>query len=202
MGTRNLTAVAIDNGYKVAQYCQWDGYPTGEGHTILEFFKTVDLDTFKRQVREKAFYGTSDEIDAAYAKFISNNGWMNTEQAEAFKKSEYGYLSRDTGAKVLEVIYNASDSVMLCDSIDFAKDSLFCEYAYVIDLNRDVLEIYAGFNTEPLEPSSRFYTDEPKDGEYYPVRLFKEYSLHDLPDDFHDLEAEMRNRYADDMDEE
>lgn len=194
MGTRNLTAVAIDNGYKVAQYCQWDGYPTGQGHTILEFLKTADLDTFKRQVREKTFYGTSAEIDAAYAKF-SNNGWMTFEQSKAFKESEFGYLSRDTGAKVLEVVYNASDPVMLCDSIDFAKDSLFCEYAYVIDLNRDVLEVYIGFNKEPLEPGSRFYTNEPKDDEYYPVRLFKEYSLHDLPEDFEELEAEMNKRW-------
>ena len=189
MGTRNITAVAIDNGYKIAQYCQWDGYPTGQGHTILEFLKTADLDTFKRQVREKTFYGTSEQIDAAYAKF-SKDGWMTFEQS-------IGYLSRDTGAKILEVVYNASDPVMLCDSIDFAKDSLFCEYAYVIDLNRDVLEVYIGFNKEPLEPNSRFYTDEPKDGEYYPVRLFKEYSLHDLPEDFEELEAEMNQRWED-----
>lgn len=194
MGTRNLTLVAMDNGYKVAQYCQWDGYPTGQGHTILEFLKTADLDTFKRQVKEKTYFGTDKEIEAAYAKY-SKDGWMTFEQSKLFQESEFGYLSRDTGAKILEVVYNASDSVMLYDSSDFAKDSLFCEYAYVIDLNRDVLEVYTGFNKEPLDPTDRFYTSEPKGEEYYPVRLFKEYKFSELPEDFVELEKEMSGRY-------
>ena len=29
MGTRNLTIIVEDNKHKVAQYCQWDGYPEG-----------------------------------------------------------------------------------------------------------------------------------------------------------------------------
>jgi len=37
MGTLNLTAVMMDGEYKIAQYGQWDGYPEGQGKTILEF---------------------------------------------------------------------------------------------------------------------------------------------------------------------
>lgn len=37
MGTRNLTCVVKNNKYVVAQYGQWDGYPTGQGQTIVEF---------------------------------------------------------------------------------------------------------------------------------------------------------------------
>lgn len=40
MGTRNLTMVIDRKGeIKVAQYGQWDGYPSGQGATILEFAK-------------------------------------------------------------------------------------------------------------------------------------------------------------------
>ena len=37
MGTRNLVCVVKGGEYKVAQYGQWDGYPTGQGETIVEF---------------------------------------------------------------------------------------------------------------------------------------------------------------------
>lgn len=39
MGTRNLTAVYLDGQYKVAQYGQWDGYPEGQGITVLTFLR-------------------------------------------------------------------------------------------------------------------------------------------------------------------
>ena len=49
MGTRNLTCVFVNGEYKVAQYCQWDGYPSGQGLTILNFLlgkPTVDSKDF------------------------------------------------------------------------------------------------------------------------------------------------------------
>ena len=37
MGTRNLTCVVLDGKYVVSSYGQWDGYPSGQGKTILNF---------------------------------------------------------------------------------------------------------------------------------------------------------------------
>jgi len=37
MGTRNLTCVIKGGDFKVAQYGQWDGYPSGSGKDILEW---------------------------------------------------------------------------------------------------------------------------------------------------------------------
>ena len=39
MGTRHLTCVVKDGDYKVAQYGQWDGYPSGQGIDILTFLR-------------------------------------------------------------------------------------------------------------------------------------------------------------------
>jgi hypothetical protein len=42
MGTRHLTMVVSNNETKVAQYGQWDGYPEGQGVTILTFLRSKD----------------------------------------------------------------------------------------------------------------------------------------------------------------
>lgn len=42
MGTRNLTCIVKDGEYKVAKYCQWDGYPSGKGLDLLHILKEIN----------------------------------------------------------------------------------------------------------------------------------------------------------------
>ena len=39
MGTRNLIIVKLKGEVKVSQYCQWDGYPTGQGADLAKFIQ-------------------------------------------------------------------------------------------------------------------------------------------------------------------
>jgi len=66
-------------------------------------------------------------------------------------------------------------------SDDFIYDSLFCEWAYVIDLDNDTFAIYKGFNKDKLNQSDRFYTEYPNDGGYYACKLYGIFSLDNLP---------------------
>jgi hypothetical protein len=173
MGTRNLTAVMIDGEYKIAQYGQWDGYPSGQGVTALEFLRETDLDKFKEACRNTRFLTEKecDEIDEKYG-----TEW----------KKHYPQLSRDNGADILGIVF--SGVTELQNKIGFAGDSLFCEYAYVVDLDAGTFEIYEGFNKDPIT-EGRFVSGAPeleKSGEYEPVKLIKTYQLNDLPnkDDF------------------
>jgi hypothetical protein len=172
VGTRNLTAVILDGDFRIAQYGQWDGYPTGEGATVLEFLSSFDRTTFERKLRAASFL-TDEEIEAI--------------NADPLWKEKYPHLSRDAGAEILSMVFNGPDGIKLLDKRDFAGDSLFCEWAYIIDLDAEQLEVYKGFNHSPLDSSERFahlpsYTTEHGErNTYYPIRKIKSYPLNELP---------------------
>ena len=71
-------------------------------------------------------------------------------------------------------------STELRNEITFAKDSLFCEWAYVVNLDTEMLEVYRGFQETPLEPSDRFYHLQEENSKYYPIRKTFEISFKTL----------------------
>jgi len=178
MGTRHLTVVKIDGEIKVAQYGQWDGYPEGQGVVILTFLKdlikTEGLSEFKARCRSLRF-----ATEAELKRINKDPKWSEN----------YPELSRDAGGKILEMIAAAETELLLYNQLDFAADSLFCEFAYFIDFDAGTLEVYKGFNRTRLGKDQRFAYLEPKcdkDPEtgkikYYPVRLWHTFELSKLP---------------------
>jgi hypothetical protein len=171
MGTRNLTCVYKNGEYKVAQYGQWDGYPEGQGITILEFLKKVKMDEFSKAIDECRWI-TQEELDKI-DKDINNGILINWQKY-------YPELSRDTGGEILELI-TFKNKRILNNSINFANDSLFCEWAYVVDLDKNTFEVYKGFNKERLSETERFYNAENNEKEYNSVILVKRFDLNNLP---------------------
>ena len=79
-------------------------------------------------------------------------------------------------------------------NILLAADSIWCEWAYVIDLDKGTFEVYKGFNKQPLGKEQRFrylqdlnlHMDKKDDGTlyhngYYPVRHLVTFKLNNLP---------------------
>lgn len=196
MGTRHLIAVVRDGKFKVAQYGQWDGYPSGQGLYILRFLRSAQengLDKFKQQI-DKCRFVTGTELNEIYAPFYDAEGYMDMEQHNRFMQSEYSYLSRDTGAQILKHIANSdSESIALVDASDFAGDSLHCEWAYVVDLDNEIFEVYEGFNDEGpvpvqnkfayLNPTEKFEPKYSGQGQYFPCKLRATYTFDHLPSD-------------------
>jgi len=173
MGTRNLTCVAIDGEIRVAQYGQWDGYPSVGGVECLNFLRTFDKEKFSNKVRASKFIG-DDDLKNLYISYDIN--------FDRFR-ADYPQLDRSIGRDVLKLIETSQDGILLGNSIDFAKDSLFCEWAYVIDLDNGVLEVYSGFNESPLDESERFYSQDPDENGYYPIKLLEKFDINNLPTD-------------------
>jgi hypothetical protein len=81
-------------------------------------------------------------------------------------------------------IYDIDDCIenntkfLLQDNTDFMHDSLMCEWAYVVNIDTNELEIYKGFRQS--KPIGRFRDIEPQ-GKYYAVSLVRVYNLNNLP---------------------
>ena len=196
---------------KVAQYGQFDGYPSGQGLTILNFLRRVNLKKFKEKVDALRFATKEDEkeVNDFLTSIGSTNGWLTMEQGQKYSE-KYGWLARETAGQILSAImgnpikeldFITSKYVgkkfkvrFLEDNSDFAADSLFCEWAYVVDLDKGTFEVYKGFNKTPLGKGQRFrymqdlnlHLRKDNDGKfepakYYPVRHLVTFKLKDLP---------------------
>lgn len=183
MGTRHLIAVFVDGEYKVAQYGQWDGDPEGQGVGVLEFLRGKSTSELKHRF-EKVSWLSEREYKAKLTECGADpeSPMVSFETSEEFNR-RFPHLSRNAGSDVLSAVWARSGQIKLQDSLSFAGDSLFREYAYVIDLDASTLEVYQGFNQSPLPPSERFHgltNLESRDG-YYPVKLWQSFSLAELP---------------------
>lgn len=191
MGTRGLTCIVKGNEYKVSNYNQWDSYPGGQGATALDFLKTkLNLELFNHKVAAVQVL-TDEARQDMLVECGAERGseWISMDVSDKFKE-KFPYLHRDCGAEILEFVQNQPEGIALTPQLNFAADSLFCEWAYVVDLDKNTFEIYKGFNKTPLTPEDRFFflseaahVERRGSDQYYPVKLVKSYSLFELPDE-------------------
>ena len=188
MGTRNLTVIVHNQEVKVAQYGQWDGYPDGQGLTLLAFLSSPPFtEDLKKIVLPKVrFQNEKDKKDKEmFLQSIgSKDGWMNMEQVEKYKK-KYPLHHRDVGGEILFKLLESrfDEEIVLVNSYNFASDSLFCEWAYVIDYDTNTFEVYKGFNTAGISEEDRFFPLYDGENDYYPVKIIASFPLDDLPDE-------------------
>ena len=171
MGTRNLTMVIQNRETKVAQYGQFDGYPGGQGLTILNFLQKCDLGNFRDKISKVSFL-TEDDINLIDSYNLDNSEYIK----------RYPHLNRNVAGEILEMVYDGKCD-KLYDDEDFASDGLSCEWVYVIDLDKNLLEIYSSGNKiYKLTDNDRFgkYGGPDQYG-YYPPTIVGFYDLNNLP---------------------
>jgi len=198
MGTRNITMVVSGRATKLAQYGQWDGYPEGQGLTVLAFSRDNlrtpdDRAAFAHQLELVRFI-SPEQFKGLWEKVLGapiiGDKWRPTDaQVDEFKR-RHPYFTRDHGAEILSLVAKADGPVETRDETDFLADSLMCEWAYVIDLDQLTLEVFRGFNKKPLDERERFHrlTELSRKewrgaDQYFPVRHLRSWRLDDLPSD-------------------
>jgi hypothetical protein len=139
MGTRNLTIVKNNLGEtKIAQYGQWDGYPSYSGIQALNFLRDEYNQTLLNVKLDLVQFVGDEEVDTLYKQYESTD-WENKDFLNA-----YPGLHRDTGIGILEIVANATAPIKSVDNTEFAKDDLFCEGIYEVDFSTNkFITIYA-----------------------------------------------------------
>lgn len=188
MGTRNLTCVVKNGEYKVAQYGQFDGYPDGVGVDILNGLLKPNAINLLRKNVDNLKILTQEAINKEIIKeagSLENYNKLDYGQKIEIRKlidEKYPTPTREVAGNIIEMIVDGYNDYISLD-VSFAADSLFCEWAYVIDLDKNTFEVYKGFNNIPLTENDRFFflEKECKDNGYHPVIKIAEFDLNNLP---------------------
>jgi hypothetical protein len=70
----------------------------------------------------------------------------------------------------------------ILDQTSFIRHSVFCEWAYFINLDAGTFEVYKGFQKEAHQRGR--FAGAAGDGGYYPCALIAEFPLDNIPEDW------------------
>lgn len=179
MSTRGIFGVRV-NGKDKLMYNHSDSYPSGLGIAMVEgtrnllmktgLEKTIEMATAIRLVDEHTDKPTPEDIKRL-GKFANTNVGEQTED------DWYCLLRHAQGD--IEAVLKAG---VMIDGNEFVRDSLFCEWGYILNLDEKVLEVYRGFQ-EAKHNKGRYaktpkLVEKDRDGKdrvskYYSIALVK-----------------------------
>lgn len=176
MSTRGSIGFIHNNEYS-GVYNHSDSYPSGLGDGVVEFCRQVaDWPAFIANFAKVRFVGSGHKPSPE--EIEQNKKWANLSVSNRSYEDLYCLLRELQGEAALYAI-QAGEVTLLEDSSEFIKESLFCEFAYVLNLDELAIEFYQGFQKSP-QPDNRFGTSQ-SDG-YYPCRKVGSFPLTAIPD--------------------
>lgn len=183
MGTRGLMGFRLDSQDK-ATYNHFDSYPDCLGRNMVNFIKNnyatnADRLNVERMVRELRMVGREDKPTEADKLKLKTLGLFDGSVSSRTDDEWYTLLRNAQGRPLV-----ALQAGVMEDQRAFAYDSLFCEYAYIVNFDDGVLEVYAGFQKKPGK--GRFADEVAADPSlkdssgYYPVTLADRIPFHEI----------------------
>jgi hypothetical protein len=186
MGIHSLICVYHRGRFVVAQYSQWEGFPQedGQGMEILEFlWRSRNIERLREGLQhivtltEEGRQQVFDTITHNYPEVDRRDGYNLAKKIFSFWPS----LSRDTGAGILKIIARAKagNHVPVMLDLEFANESHFCKWAYVVDLDQNTFEVFKGSEAKQQAPTTRF-SDIGESDDTVPA-LLKSFPFSQLP---------------------
>lgn len=179
MGTRGSYGFR-KNGVDKLTYNHFDSYPESLGKDVVEFCKNHSVEELNKLYDKIIMVKENDTPTEEQMKYCIENGWSNFSVGTQTKEDWYCLLRNLQGN--LEELSKAKTQAYMTDNNNFIRDSLFCEYAYIINLDDEVLEFYEGFQKTP-QLGNRYGTtlEDGYDG-YYPCKLSLTVPLNEIDD--------------------
>jgi hypothetical protein len=120
MGTRHRQAVITKEGeMKIQQYGQWDGYPDGQGTSILNYLRKGNLEKYQENLNKIPVIN-----EEQIAEVNKDPNWT----------TNYPYLSRDCGSNIHQMIEDGKVKFVI--HTDLEECQQWCEGFYTIDFQK------------------------------------------------------------------
>lgn len=174
MSTRGIMGVRIDGQDKLT-YNHSDSYLGGLGVDMARDIEGIlaneGIDWLKQKARGIILVdqkSTPTEEQKAQLSKYANLGV--SEQTT----DDWYCLLRDLQGEFKATL----EAGYMIDSHDFIEASLFCEWAYIVNLDEMVFEVYEGFQKKK-HSKGRYAGSKPEDG-YYPCALLAAFPLMEM----------------------
>ena len=161
MGTRSSYGFRSE-GKDYLMYSQFDGYPTGLGLNLMEQLKYLTVCNMKTGVARLV---AVDE-DSEPKDVLDNEEYQELFEMfhqEVSKGTDWYSFLRGSQQNISIYFTEEKPLKYFIEANNFIHDSLFCEYAYIVNLDTEMLEFYRGYNTSI---NSGRYTEMASGGEY------------------------------------
>ncbi len=148
MGTRGAMGFRLQ-GVDTLTYNHFDSYPEGLGADMVTFVRANggDIPDLREKVGALRVVDMNDTPDAELVAKARELDLMDLGVGNQSETDMYCVLRKaqgDLGAYLAVGV--------IPDGSEFIRDSLFCEYAYIVNLDDETLEFYRGFNQDPNAP--------------------------------------------------
>lgn len=179
MSTRGLFGFR-KNGIDKTMYNHSDSYPSYLGLHVAEFCAATTISEMNRICDAIEMVSEDGAPSMREIQFCADH-WLTDLKVNSRSANDWYCLLRNMqgNLQLLKSVVQSAGKAYMIDNSSFIKDSLWCEYAYIINLDTGVLEFWKGFQQIP-DPGNR-YGCECSDG-YYPCRLELEIPLDLFPD--------------------
>lgn len=175
MGTRGAYGFRYHRYDKIT-YNHWDSYPEWLGENVVKFVRETPLKEMRRIFNRIALVNEDDMPTPEQIKECEPYTDLSVS-----RRSTGDWYCLLRGAQGDLFAYKNGLRYMI-DNADFLRDSLFCEWAYVINLDEGVLEVYRGFQKTP--DNNRYALDKPADDGYWHCKLAITFPLDNIPEDW------------------
>lgn len=179
MGTRGAIGFVV-NGEEKVSYNHMDSYPSYLGKNLLKDLTTItDLDVLHENVRRISMVDAYDVPDLSPEEIENLKEFTNTSVGQG---NDWYSILREVQGSIQPYYRQENPLRYMTDSKSFLYDSLFCEFAYIVNLDTNMVEFYRGFNHNLNAPGryacppelkaelNSVATNKPS-GDYYGVAL-------------------------------
>jgi hypothetical protein len=151
-----------------------DSYPTWLGQNMVDFVQSTSIEEM-REIFNKIVLVTDKDVPLDEELVL----WRLTDKIGS-QFEWYSFLREYQG----DLSAYKGDLIYMEDNCDFIKHSMACEWAYIVNLDEGVLEVYRGYQkTEPNNRYSGFVYQANDLSSYYPCKLVETYSFDDINGD-------------------